>query len=175
MKAYLYLGLLLALGTGGCYSNKETIVFSDEKSTQTEAGTAAAVKNAPKKLSPADENLVEQQVFGYLLGRHFWDNGDYTAVYLQTSDEQVETMQALFPHHVPPIKLIYHANLPSNRTPIDRDTGKPAMVLTAETGEPNADDSVDVIGRWYAGGAVTGFYSFHLHKADGNWQIDSVN
>jgi hypothetical protein len=48
------------------------------------------------------------------------------------------------------------------------------MILSAEVSEPNADDSVDALGRWYAGDAVTGFRAFNLKKADGEWQIVNV-
>jgi hypothetical protein len=48
------------------------------------------------------------------------------------------------------------------------------MILSVDVGEPNADDSVDALGKWYAGGAVTGFYSFVLKKSGGDWAIESV-
>jgi hypothetical protein len=64
--------------------------------------------------------------------------------------------------------------LPPNRSPIDKDTGRPAMILSVDVGEPNADDSVDALGKWYAGGAVTGFYSFVLKKSGDDWTIDGV-
>ncbi len=175
MKPALLPGLLLAVITSGCYTNTETIVFKDEQSAQTQE-TTTAIKAAPKpkKLSKPDEQQVERLVFGYLLGRHFFDNGDYTGVFLQTGDDQVAAMQAQFPAHVPPIKPSYRVDMPANRTPVDKDTGKAAMVFTVETAEPNADDSVDALGRWYAGGAVTGFYTFHLTKANGDWRIEAV-
>ena len=175
-KSALGSGLLLVLLTGGCHTNTETIVFKDEQSARMQETTIdlkAAPK--PKKLSKPDEQQVERLVFGYLLGRHFFDTGDYTGVFLQTSDEQVAAVQAQFPGHVPPIKASYRVDMPANRTPVDKDTGKPAMVLTVETAEPEADDSVDALGRWYAGGAVTGFYTFHLRKTADGWRIETVN
>jgi hypothetical protein len=48
------------------------------------------------------------------------------------------------------------------------------MILSAEVNEPNADDSVDAIGRWYAGDAVTGFRAFHMIKLNDDWQIAEV-
>ena len=172
--AFSCLALLLLLGVTGCFTSKETIVFSDEAgahSQETNAVTAAAPIS--RKLAKPDQYQIEQLVYGYLLGRHFWDNGDYTAVFLQTTEEQSELIRQQFPKHVPPIKPSYHANLPENRTPVDRDTGKPAMVLSVETGELNDDGSVDAIGRWYAGGAVSGFYSFVMKKDGDTWRIDS--
>ena len=45
------------------------------------------------------------------------------------------------------------------------------MILSADVNEPNPDGSVDAVGRWYAGDAVTGFRAFHLEKAGDEWQI----
>jgi hypothetical protein len=58
-----------------------------------------------------------------------------------------------------------------HKTPLDADTYKPAMILSADVNEPNQDGSVDATGRWYAGDAVTGFRAFHLEKAGDDWQI----
>jgi hypothetical protein len=109
-----------------------------------------------------------------LLERHFWDLADYSAVFLAADDAQVATLMAKFPAHNPPIKQSYHASLVSHQTPVDKDTNKPAMILSAEVGEPNADDSVDALGRWYAGDAVAGFRAFNLKKVAGDWQIANV-
>ena len=60
-----------------------------------------------------------------------------------------------------------------NRTPLDKDTGRPAMILSVDTLEP-VGDTVQAIGKWYAGGAVTEFYSVNLQKIDGDWVIESA-
>jgi hypothetical protein len=80
-----------------------------------------------------------------------------------------------FPHHLPSIKPSYHASLRNNQTPLDRDTNKPAMVLSVDINEPNEDGSVAAIGRWYAGGAVVGFYTFKLMKVGENWEVKTAN
>jgi hypothetical protein len=85
----------------------------------------------------------------------------------------VDAIIKKFPKHVPPIKMSDRAELHPNRTPIDRDTGRPAMILSVEALDP-AGDKVDAIGRWYAGGAVSGFYTFALRKSGGNWVVESV-
>jgi hypothetical protein len=167
------LGLLLV--AAGCASHKpeQKIVFSDEADIR--AATASAAQEPPqKRLERADELRIEQVIFGYLLERHFWDLADYSAVFLQTDDAQVKAMMKLYPDHIPPIKPTFHARVESHRTPVDKDTNKPAMILSADINEPNADDSVDAIGRWYAGDAVTGFRAFNLKKMDGDWQITNV-
>jgi hypothetical protein len=164
----------LALGLGGGCANHEKIPFSDEPDVQAAIANAVAPQAPVGKLSKPDEQAIDRLVFADLLGRHFWDSGEYTAVFVQADDQQVEALMQQFPQHQPPIKMSFHANLRKNQTPLDKDTGKPAMILSTEVSEPNADDSVDVIGRWYAGNSVTGFYTYVLKKTGGNWQVASV-
>ena len=167
--------LLLA---AGCSADKEKIVFSDEAASRQLVTNAAVVLPQPKpqqkKLDAQDELKVREIVFGYLLSRHFWDDGDYSAIFLQGDDDEVDALIKKCSGHVPPIKPGYDADLPPNRTPIDKDTGRPAMILSVDVGELNADDAVDALGKWYAGGAVTGFYSFELKKNGDDWEIKSV-
>jgi len=125
-------------------------------------------------LGKPDELKIEQLLFSYLLERHFWDLADYSAVFIQTDEAQINAMIKKYPAHLPPIKQSTHADVQPHRTPLDKDTNKPAMILSAEVNEPNADDSVDAIGRWYAGDAVTGFRAFHLKKVANDWQITEV-
>ena len=113
-------------------------------------------------------------IFSYLLERHFWDLADYSAVFLQADDKEVAALIKKYPDHNPPIKQSSHAKLQAHHTPMDKDTNKPAMILSVEVNEPNADGSVDALGRWYAGDAVTGFRAFNLKKVDGAWQIATV-
>jgi hypothetical protein len=176
MKKEIQFGfMLLALLAAGCatHKNKDKIVFSDDAEVRA-AATSAVVQPAQKTLDKADELKIERLIFGYLLERHFWDLADYSAVFLQTDDRQVAALMKQYPDHVPPIKQSVHAAIQSHRTPMDKDTNKPAMILSAEVNEPNADDSVDAIGRWYAGDAVTGFRAFSFKKTDGEWQIANV-
>ena len=178
MKVKFQFVFALLLAATGCSTNKEQIVFSDESTARQLAtdmvGALPQPKPQQKKLETADELKVREVVFGYLLSRHFWDDGDYSAIFLQGKDDEVDVLIKQFSNHVPPIKPSYLADLPPNRSPIDKDTGRLAMILSVDVGEPNADDSVDALGKWYAGGAVTGFYSFVLKKSGGDWTIDSV-
>jgi hypothetical protein len=167
--------LLLA---SGCSTSNERIIFSDESTTRQLATNAVVAapqsKPQPKKLETADELKIREVVFGYLLSRHFWDDGGYSAVFLEGDDDEVDALIKKFSDHVPPIKPSYLADLPANHSPVDKDTGGPAMILSVNVGEPNEDDSVDALGKWYAGGAVTGFYSFVLKKSGDDWTIESV-
>ncbi len=162
----------------GCSSNKEQIVFSDESTARQLFANNAIVPPPPKKQSKklvrSDELKIREAVFSYLLSRHFWDDGYYSAVFIQGDVDEVESLIKKFSNHVPPVKPSYLADLPPNRTPTDKDTGKPAMILSADVGEPNSDESVDAIGKWYAGGAMTGFYAFVFTRSGGDWVLQSV-
>ena len=178
MKSKMFFTALCVCWLAGCSTNKEQIIFSDESTARQSATNAVMAspqqKPPPKELSHADELKIREVVFGYLLSRHFWDDGDYSAVFLQGDDHEVDALIQKFSGHVPPIKPGYDADLPQNRSPVDKSTGRPAMILSVDVGEPNADDSVDALGKWYAGGAVTGFYSFVLKKSGDDWVIESV-
>jgi hypothetical protein len=170
MNAKIIFPALLAALIAGCASN-ETISFtSDAKAPDFTPANAAAVKS----LAKADEDKIDLVIFGYLLDRHFWEDGDYTALFLQASDEVVDAMQKKYATHNPPIKASYHIDLRDNLSPRDQDTGKPVMILGVDANDPNADDTVDAIGRWYAGGAVQGFYTFTLKKVGDDWVITEV-
>jgi len=127
----------------------------------------------PQQLKDTDEFKVNEAVYGYLLQRHFWDDGQYTAIFLQGEDAEVDALRRDFPNHVPPIKPGKRAKLHPNRTPIDRDTDKPAMILGVEASEP-VNGTVEAIGTWYGGGAVSGHYAFSLKKVNGEWMIENV-
>src|SRR5271170_3233133 len=117
--------LSLLLLAAGCSTNKEQIVFSDEVTSRQSATNAVIAlpqqKPQPKELSHADELKIREVVFGYLLSRHFWDDGDFSAIFLQGDDDEVDALIKKFSDHVPPIKPDYDADLPENRSPIDKD------------------------------------------------------
>ena len=46
------------------------------------------------------------------------------------------------------------------------------MVLSVDLSDP-VDDTVEAIGKWNAGGAVSGFYTFTLEKSGDDWLIQS--
>jgi len=160
----------LALSLVGCASTENIPLLSESKAPDLDAGAP----NKAKTLAKEDEDKIDLVIFGYLLDRHFWDDANYTALFLQASDSVVDAMMAKYPKHQPPIKASYHINLRDNQSPLDRDTGKPVMILGVDANDPSADDSVDAIGRWYAGGAVQGFYTFTLRKTGDDWVILEV-
>ena len=170
----LVVGLLFVLLVAGCSTNKDKIWFrSDEPLKPAGSPAETAVPAASPKLAKEDLFKVQVAVYGYLLQRHFLKDGEYAAVFLQGNDAEVAALIKQFPNHVPPIKPSDQADLQPNRTPLDRQTGKPAMIFSVDAMDPEGD-TVQAIGRWYAGGAVSGFYTFALRKSGGDWVIEST-
>ena len=126
-----------------------------------------------RKLEGRDDFKIEMAVYGYLLGKHPWGNGEYSAIFLEGSDAWVAALIRKFPNHVPPIKPSNRALLRPNQAPVDKDTGKPALILSAKAMDPTNDVS-EAIGTWYAGEAVSGLCAFVLMKVDGQWTIQSA-
>ena len=126
-----------------------------------------------RKLEGQDDFKIEMAVYGYLLEKHPWGNGEYTAIFLEGNDAWVAALIRKLPNHVPPIKPSNRAQLRPNQAPIDKDTGKPALILSAKAMDPTNDVS-EAIGTWYAGEAVSGLCAFVLVKVDGQWTIQSA-
>jgi hypothetical protein len=141
--------------------------------TACRTGKPAEKSDASREFEASDEFKIEAAVYGYLLERNFSDRVEYSAIFLEGSDAWVAALIRKFPNHVPPIKPSNRMQLHPNQTPIDEDTGKPAMILSAKAMEPTNDVS-EAIGTWYAGGALSGMYAFVLVKADGEWAIQSA-
>lgn len=161
----------------GCSNNQKPIVFLSAAKVPAFArnNTASSIKSQNTHgLSKVDEQKIEMDVFSYLLKHKQWDNGDYSAIFLQASDNVVQGLIQKFPNHQPPIKQSSHLDLHSAKMPLDRDTGMPVMILGTEIGKPKANGTVDVIGRWYAGSVAKGDYTFTLKKTRGAWKIVSV-
>lgn len=168
---------LAAFLIAGCQTDKpkDAIVFTDD-ATIPKADTNSVALALLKKnsLLPADERRIDQMVFSSLLSRHFWDDGGYTAIFLQADDDMVAALQKTFHDRKPPIKETYRADVQPNMTPRDKDTGQPAMILSVDVSDPEPDGSVIAIGKWYAGGAVAGFYSYQLAKNGNDWVIQNT-
>ena len=159
----------------GCRTDKSDIVFTDQATMpHIETNSPALALQKRNSLARPDEDKIDLAVFGNLMTRHFWDDGGYTAIFLQADDEVVAALQKQFVDRKPPVKEAYRVNLQPNMAPRDRDTGQPAMILSADVSDPEADGSVTAIGKWYAGGAVAGFYSYQLKKVGDDWEIQNA-
>lgn len=167
-----FIGMVsLALLAAGCASDKEPIVFISQVKIPASLGEPAL---GSKGLSKEDEGKVDLMVFSYLVDHHIWENGTYSALFLQADDGVVTAMLQKYPDHVPPIKSADHLDLRSPQSPLDRDTGLPVLILSADAGEPDAEGLVSATGRWYAGVSVKGSFSFSLKKKGGDWTIAGV-
>lgn len=173
MKFSLPLTFSLLAVVSGCAPSHEIIPFSDEAEIRA-AQAGASNGAARRKLDKADEMKIEQAVYRYLLDQHLADVSGYSAVFLQADDAQVAALMQQFPDHIPPIKPSDRALIEAHRAPLDKDTGKPALVLSVEVTEPNADGTVDAAGRWSGSDADSGFHAFRLQAVQGGWQIMEV-
>ena len=120
-----------------------------------------------------DEFQIEAIVYGYLLKRDFWKGGDFSAIFLIGSDAEVAAIRRRFPNHVPRIKPSDRVRLYEASSPIDKETGRPAMLLAAIVSEPEGDRA-EAIGTYFAGPMVSGKYVFTLMKVGAAWRIESV-
>ena len=126
------------------------------------------------KIESSDVFKIEVAVYGYLLRKTFWAESQFSAIFLKGNDAEVDAVTRQFPNHVPPIKTSDRVQLSTGRSPIDKDTGKPAMLLAAIASEPAADQA-EALGTTYAGPSVTTTYFFQLKKTLGSWAIASVH
>jgi hypothetical protein len=172
-KAFQFIfGLLFVLLAAGCSTSKDGIWFSSDEQLKP-AVTPVQIPAPPQKLAKEDWFKVQVAIYGYLLQRHFTDGGEYAAVFLQGEDAEVAALIKQFPNHVPPIKTGDQAELQPNRAPLDKQTGKPAIIFSVDALDP-VDDLVLAVGRWYAGGAVSGYYTFALKKEGADWVIERM-
>jgi hypothetical protein len=169
-RRFIFCALPVCL-LAGCRTDKEIIQFSDDP-TQPSGRPAENAVPLARKLDKRDLLEIERAIYGYLLHRHFWDDNEYSAVFLQGEDEEVDVLIKEFHNHIPPVKTSDRAELLPNRTPVDKDTGRPAMILSVDVLDP-VDDTVEAVGKWYAGGAVSGFYTFSLQKVGADWVIEN--
>jgi hypothetical protein len=134
----------------------------------------AKAPSAGQIFEAGDDFKIEKAVYGYLLEKHPWgDNGGYAAIFLTGSDDRVAALIKKFPKQVPPLKPGDRVQRSPNQAPIDKDTGKPGMILSAKAVDPTNGVS-EAVGTWYAGGAVSGLCAFVLVKVDGEWTIQSA-
>ena len=136
------------------------------------AGCAVPDADA-RRTQDNDEPKIEDAVYSYLLEKDAWNSGDYTAVFLKARDAEVAALMRKFPDHVPKLKTSDRVRMHDAASPIDKETGRPALVLAAIASEPEGDQA-QAIGTYFAGPIVSGKYVFQLRKTNGAWEIESV-
>ncbi len=128
--------------------------------------------SAIREMEASDDFKIETAVYGYLLEKHPWAGG-YAVIYLEAGDKRAAALIKEFPKHVPPLKPASRAERQPNQAPMDRDTGKPGVMLSAKAVDPTNGVS-EAVGTWYAGEGQTGLYAFVLVEMDSQWTIQSV-
>ena len=161
MKTVSIIAAALLCLLAGCASPKETTTVKVEAPDENQ------------KLEAGDDFKIEAAVCGYLLEKRPWGGGEYSALFLEGDDARVTALIRKFPHQVPPLKPAGQAQLLPNQAPIDKDTGKPGLMLSAKAMDPTNDVS-EAIGTWNGGETVSGTSAFVLMKVDGEWTIQSV-
>ncbi len=178
MNGYKILPVLLiialpALLLVGCYS-RENPAFQSAGLVPTLPGSSVAPHaSRVAGLSRDDETRIEMQVFRTLLAKDPWNGNGLTALFLQADDAEVSQLRTEFPGIIPPIKLSNRVDLSNKNEPLDRDTGKPALILSVEISRLNQDGSVPATGKWFGAGANTGLITYVLKKNGDNWEIES--
>ena len=138
-----------------------------------DSGLIETITPPPRKLEQTELLKVELVIYSYLLQPQFWADGEYSAIFIQGNAGEFDAMSRQFPNHVPPIKSNGRAQLLPNRTLVDRDNGRPAILLSV-VAQDAAGDTVQAEGRWFAGSAVSGFHTFILQQTNGDWRIERV-
>jgi len=124
-------------------------------------------------LSKTDTFSIETIVYGNLLQRHPWEDIGLAAVFVQGDDDEVDALIRQFPNNVPPIKRSASADLQPGRAPLDKDTGKPAIILSVDIMTGSATNAAQAIGKWFAGSATSGTNTYELGKTNSSWLIQS--
>jgi hypothetical protein len=156
----------------GC-ATQETIPLNDEAQiARLELGAAPA---PPVKagLQPEDLEKIEREIFTWLLQRPLGDDSAYSAIFLQADEAATASLMKQFPANVPPVKQLWHLETRPGQSPLDKDTGRPAIILSVDALEPE-NGVVMAVGKWFAGTAAAGFHTFELKKSEGGWRIQTV-
>ena len=156
-------GVCLCL-VAGCASHKPA------KASKAPVPTTSV---ASQTFEASDDFKIETAVYKYLLDKRPWGSGDYAVIFLGGNDARVTALIRKFPHHLPPLKPTSQAEFPPNQGPVDKETGKPGLILSAKAVDPTSDVS-EAIGTWNGGGDVSGLAAFVLMKSGGEWTIQSV-
>ena len=153
----------------GCAS-PEVISFNDEASIARLKQTEPPVPLVKPGLPPAERRKIEREVFIWLLASPVGSDSRYSAVFLKADETGTSSLMKQFPSHVPPIKQLWHLETRLGQSPLDKDTGRKAILLSVDVMEPE-NGTVVAIGKWFAGDAAAGFHTFELKQNGNQWQI----
>ena len=172
MKNFVYLPTLLAvLLLAGCAA-PAPILLNDEAQIARLKQSPAMLPPKPR-LSPSEVRQIEMEVFAWLLQRPIGD-GLCSAVFLNTDEATTAALMKKIPAHVPPLKSLWHLETRTGQSPIDKDTGRAAVILSVDTLDQETTGTVVAVGKWFAGEATADFHTFELKKNGEDWRIETV-
>ena len=157
--------------SAGCASHQESIELNDRFKAAPENQAVVVLKEPG--LTKSELMQIEMEVFSFLLSRHFGEDEQCSAIFIAAEESRTEALVKKFPRHVPPLKAWWHLDQQPGQSPRDLDTGRPAMVLSADVADPE-DGVVTAIGKWFAGDAMSGQCTFQLKKDGDIWVIRSM-
>jgi hypothetical protein len=172
MTPKILIGLLAVALLAGC-ATPEVLSPEEQAMMARLEQHAEPPPPVPTGLDRAEIQKIEVEVFTWLLQRPLDIGNEYSAVFLQTDEATAAVLMKQFPAHVPPLKPMWHLEIRSGQSPLDRDTGRPAVILSVDALDPE-QGVVEAVGIWSAGDAATGFHTFELKQKNGGWQIDAV-
>lgn len=124
-------------------------------------------------LTPEDETKIELMIFRSMLTQHLWNPNGPTAIFLQADDAEVTKLRGEFPGLIPPIKPTRRIDLSERNDPLDKDTGKPAIILSVEFVGATPSGAIRATGKWYSNSADMGLYSFLASRNGDDWSLQS--
>jgi hypothetical protein len=126
------------------------------------------------KRSAAEETQMAGMVYANLLARRNFADGEYSAIFVKGSAAEVAALMRQFPNHIPKIKPLARLQLVPNRTPIDLDTGKSAVLLGVSVGEAE-EDRAEAVATVNAGPLMSSTLIFGLRRVKGQWGVESID
>ena len=172
MNPKIFPGLVVVILLVGCAA-PETIPLNDEAEIARLEQHAAPPSPVRTGLDKAEVRQIETEIFTWLLQRPIGEDGAYSAAFLKTDEATAAALMMRFPPHVPPLKPIWHLETRPGQSPLDKDTGRAAVILSVETLDPD-HGVVQAVGKWFAGDAATGFHTFALKQTEAGWRIQNV-
>jgi hypothetical protein len=173
MEKTFFLPALLSISLlAGC-STQEKILLTDDASVGRLEQSAAPAAPVKLGLQPAEIQKIAREIFIRLLASPIGNDSSYSSVFLQADETVTAALMKQFPNRVPPIKQLWHLETRPGQSPLDKDTGRAAIILSVEVMDPE-NGVVVAIGKWFAGDAAAGFHTFEFKKNGDDWQILSV-
>ena len=172
MRTVTLFALIVLTLLTGC-ATPENIPLSDDGAVSALQKKDIIAPPVKPNLSDSERQEVEIEVFSWLLDRPIGDDPVYSAIFLQVDPPTTTILMRQFPAHQPPLKPLWHISVRPGQSPLDKDTGQPAVILSVDMLDPE-NGTLVAVGKWSAGDAASGFHTFTLHRSEAGWRIQSV-